>query len=101
MSKEGPIGGPETIRHIARLARLHLTDEEIAGFEPQLNQIVSYFDSIQASVDSLGEEWRSDVIGSPVNERDDLPANFNNLSNALNQAPELAGHSFQVPRIID
>ena len=101
MNNEAPIGGGETIRHIARLAKLALSDQEISDFEKQLNQIVSHFDSVQASIDSLGKDWRPDVIGSPVNERADISCNFSNLTDALAQAPELAGTSFQVPSIIE
>jgi aspartyl-tRNA(Asn)/glutamyl-tRNA(Gln) amidotransferase subunit C len=40
-----PIGA-ETVRHVARLARLSLTDEEAAAFSPQLDAVFEHFERL-------------------------------------------------------
>jgi aspartyl-tRNA(Asn)/glutamyl-tRNA(Gln) amidotransferase subunit C len=40
-----PIGA-DTVRHVARLARLSLTDAEAAAFSPQLNAVFEHFERL-------------------------------------------------------
>lgn len=37
----------EQVQHIAQLARLSLTDDEVTQFQQQLSDILAYFDQIQ------------------------------------------------------
>ena len=46
---------PDQLRHLAKLARLKLTDEEIAVFEPQFEHIFAAFEGLNA-VDVSGVE---------------------------------------------
>jgi aspartyl-tRNA(Asn)/glutamyl-tRNA(Gln) amidotransferase subunit C len=45
----------ETVLHVARLARVHLTDEEVAAYAAQLSDIIAHFDVLQ-TVDTEGVE---------------------------------------------
>ena len=38
----------ETVLHIARLARIDLTDEEVAPYQAQLSEIIGHFDVLNA-----------------------------------------------------
>ncbi len=38
---------PEEVRHIARLARVGLSDDEVARLQSQLSQILDYFQRLQ------------------------------------------------------
>ncbi len=38
---------PDEVRHIARLARLGLTDEDVERFSGQLSSILDYFEELQ------------------------------------------------------
>ena len=88
------------VAYVAELARLELTDEEKAGFQPQLENIVRYVEKI-SSVDVSGVEpmmhgrplvnaFREDVV------RASLPAEV-----ALANAPKRVGDEFLLPKIVE
>ena len=86
--------------YVAELARLELTDEEKAVFQPQLENIVQDVEKI-SSVDVAGVEpmmhgrplvnaFREDVV------RESLPAEV-----ALGNAPARVGDEFLLPKIVE
>lgn len=88
------------VAYVAELARLELTDEEKAVFQPQLENIVQYVEKI-SSVDVAGVEpmmhgrslvnaFREDVV------RTSLPAEV-----ALGNAPARVGDEFLLPKIVE
>lgn len=89
----------EDVRHVARLARLGLTDEEVAALRPQLSDILAY-------AEKVGEVATSDVppMGHPAGLtnvlRDDVPADPLSAEDALSPAPEAEDGRFRVPRIV-
>lgn len=88
----------EQVRHVANLARLGLTDEEIERMGGQLGAILE-------SIDKIGELDLSDVAptANPLNLtnvlRPDEPRGELPREEALSAAPEPAGDLFAVPRI--
>jgi len=52
----------DQVRHIAKLARLELTDEEVKQFGPELTAILSYIDNLQ-KVDTSSTEPLKNVTG--------------------------------------
>ncbi len=52
----------EKVRHIAKLARLHLTDEEVERFGGQLTRILDYV-AILGEVDTDGVAEKNQVTG--------------------------------------
>ncbi len=91
---------PDTVRHIARLARVKVTDAEAASFAPQLARILEY-------VDQLGELDTSDVapLRHPIElfdvTRPDEPAPSLGAEAALRNAPARIDGHFRVPRVLD
>lgn len=53
---------PEQVRHIAKLARLNLKDEEVEKFATELTAILAYVEKLQ-EVDTEGIEALSSVTG--------------------------------------
>jgi aspartyl-tRNA(Asn)/glutamyl-tRNA(Gln) amidotransferase subunit C len=88
----------ETVDAIARLAQLLLTDEERATFATQLEQILSYAESIQA-IDAEGEEAAKPLGGAPLLREDEPRPGFE-ADRALAPAPDAAQGLFRVPRIL-
>lgn len=88
----------EQVRHVANLARLGLTDEEIERMGGQLGAILE-------SIDKIGELDLSDVAptANPLSLtnvlRPDEPRGELPREEALSAAPEPAGDLFAVPRI--
>ncbi|PIZ76713.1 Asp-tRNA(Asn)/Glu-tRNA(Gln) amidotransferase GatCAB subunit C [Candidatus Peregrinibacteria bacterium CG_4_10_14_0_2_um_filter_38_24] len=52
----------EQVRHVAKLARLKLTDEEVKKFAGQLSGVLEYVDILK-EVDTEGVEITSQVTG--------------------------------------
>ena len=88
------------VGYVAELARLELSDEEKAVFQPQLEKIVGYVEKI-SSVDVDGVEpmmhgralvnaFREDVV------RPSLPT-----ETALANAPKRVGDEFLLPKIVE
>ena len=88
----------EQVRHVANLARLGLTDEEVERMGGQL-------DAILESIDRIGELDLTDVppTANPLNLtnvlRPDEPCAELPREEALSIAPDAADDLFAVPRI--
>ena len=89
------------IRHVARLARLALTDEEIATFGPQLGSLMTHVDAL-AKLDTENVAATAQVIPSRNVQREDAirPEIILPRAVALQNAPQVEGPYFRVPRII-
>jgi len=61
----------DQVRHIAKLARLKLTDEEVKQFGPELTAILSYIDTLQ-QVDTSSVEPLKNVTGITNAFREDV-----------------------------
>ena len=88
------------VEHVARLARLHLTDEEVERMRVQLDAILAYIDKL-TSLDVTGVEPTSHAVPLVNVMRDDVPAAGLRQTEALANAPDCAGEFFRVPRIIE
>jgi len=89
----------DEVVHVARLARLALTPEELARFTEQLGAVLEHARDVEA-LDTAGvpptahplplvNVWREDVV-MPSLDRDEV----------LSQAPDVEAHRFRVPRIL-
>jgi aspartyl-tRNA(Asn)/glutamyl-tRNA(Gln) amidotransferase subunit C len=89
------------IRHVARLARLALTDDEIATFAPQLGSLMAHVDAM-AQLDTEHVAATAQVIPSRNVQRYDAirPETMLTREAALANAPQAQGPYFRVPRII-
>ena len=89
------------IRHVARLARLALTDDEIATFGPQLGSLMTHVDAL-ADLDTRDVPATAQVVPSRNVQRDDAirPETILPREAALRNAPQAQGPYFRVPRII-
>ncbi len=58
------------VRHIAKLARLQLSDEEVTKFATELTSILSYIDTLR-EVDTAGIEPTAQVTGAVHRLRED------------------------------
>lgn len=90
------------VRHVARLARLALSEEEEERFAAQLGNVLEYVERLQA-VDVSGVEplgFAGDATAAlPL--REDEPQPCLPREKVLSQAPEQNGEAFLVPRILE
>ena len=90
----------EDVVHVARLARLALTDAELETMREQLNAILSHIDALRA-VDTSGVEPTSHAVPQFNVMREDEPRPCFPVEEMLANAPDRAGDFFRVPRIIE
>jgi len=89
----------EQVAHIARLARLTLTPEDLDRYTQELTQIVAYFDRL-AAVDTGGVEIRSGGrAAGPVFREDKIYPSLS-VDDVLRNAPEKKDTFLIVPRVI-
>jgi aspartyl-tRNA(Asn)/glutamyl-tRNA(Gln) amidotransferase subunit C len=90
---------PEQVRHVAKLARLALSDEKIEKFAPQIEAILEYVAKLNA-VDTSGVEPMAHAL--PIHNvlREDVVGPSLPLEEVLKNAPETDGPFFKVPKVI-
>jgi len=88
------------VEHVARLARLALTDGELERMREQLNGILAYIEKLNA-LQTEGVEPTSHAVPMVNVMRDDAPGPCLPRGEALANAPDRAGEFFRVPRIIE
>jgi aspartyl-tRNA(Asn)/glutamyl-tRNA(Gln) amidotransferase subunit C len=90
----------EEVQHVARLARLALSDEELERMREQLDAILAYIDKLR-QLDVEGVEPTSHAVPLVNVMREDEIAPSLSQESALANAPDRAGEFFRVPRIIE
>jgi aspartyl-tRNA(Asn)/glutamyl-tRNA(Gln) amidotransferase subunit C len=89
----------EEVRHVAKLARLSLNEEEVDPFTRQLNDILVYVEKLQ-EVDTSGVPAMAHVVPVfNVFREDDVTASLPR-DEGLANAPAREEGTFVVPRII-
>ena len=89
----------ETVLHVAGLARLSLSGEEVDTYARQLNAILEYMDQLNA-LDTRGVEPTEHVIPLETPFREDRVVPSLDPEESLRNAPERSGTFFKVPKIL-
>ena len=90
----------EDVEHVAALARLGLTDEEIDLMQGQLNRILEAVGQLQA-VDTSSVGPTAQVIALENVMRDDVARPSMQREAALGNAPQREGPMLRVPVILE
>jgi len=87
------------IEHIAKLARLNLTDEDAKLYSQQLSDILDYVDKLQ-TVDTTGVEETSQVTGLTNIMRNDDIIESGISDELVDCAPDHDNGFIKVPKIL-
>ncbi len=90
----------KAVDHVARLARLDLSEEERSRMEAELTQILEHVEKIQ-SLDLDGVEPTSHALPLRNVMRSDSVGECLSPAEALANAPETEDGRFKVPRILE
>ena len=91
---------PEQVRHIAKLARIAMSDEELERLVPELNAIIGWVEQL-GEVNTDGVEPLTAVIDQKLRLRDDAVTDGNIRDEVLANAPEAQHGFFAVPKVIE
>ena len=90
----------EQVRHIAGLARIAMSDEEIARLAPELNNILGWVEQL-GEVDTDGVEPLATVIDQKMRLREDEVTEGDQRDEILANAPRAEHGFFAVPKVIE
>jgi len=90
----------EAVLHVARLARLELSESELERMRAQLDAILTYIDRLK-ELDVTDVEPTSHAVPRVNVMRDDVVVPCLPQDEALRSAPDRVGEFFRVPRIIE
>ncbi|MFL6736251.1 MAG: Asp-tRNA(Asn)/Glu-tRNA(Gln) amidotransferase subunit GatC [Sphingomonas sp.] len=91
---------PEQVRHIAKLARIALSDDELDRLLPELNNILGWVEQL-SEVDTDGVEPLTAVIDQELRLREDVVTEGNIRDEILANSPEAQLGFFAVPKVIE
>ncbi len=92
---------PIDLRHVARLARLHLSEEEIQFFQTQVAQILSFVETLNEVKGLENVEPTSHPLALSNVFREDQVGQSLSIEAFLKHSPQSKGRFFQVPKIIE
>jgi aspartyl-tRNA(Asn)/glutamyl-tRNA(Gln) amidotransferase subunit C len=91
---------PEQVRHIAKLARIAMSDEDLERLVPELNNILGWVEQL-GEVDTHGVEPLTAVIDQKLRLRDDVVSDGDCRDDVLANAPDAQHGFFAVPKVIE
>jgi aspartyl-tRNA(Asn)/glutamyl-tRNA(Gln) amidotransferase subunit C len=90
----------QQVRHIAKLARIGMSDAEIEALVPELNNILGWVEQL-GEVNTDGVEPLTAVIDQKLRLRDDVVDDGDIRQDVLANAPEAQHGFFAVPKVIE
>jgi aspartyl-tRNA(Asn)/glutamyl-tRNA(Gln) amidotransferase subunit C len=86
----------DQVLHVAKLARLRLSDDEVERMRGELSKILEYVETMN-ELDLEGVEPTSHVVDLTNVFREDVPRDGLDRGTALEQAPDATETGFRVP----
>ena len=89
-----------TVKRIATLARIAITDDDAARLAPELDGILGWIEQL-GEVDTRGVEPMTAVIPNTLRLRDDIVTDGGIRDAVLANAPQAEHGFFTVPKVIE
>ncbi|MER2268650.1 Asp-tRNA(Asn)/Glu-tRNA(Gln) amidotransferase subunit GatC [Methylobacterium oxalidis] len=90
----------QTVRRIAHLARIAVSDEEVAPLQGELNAILAFVEQLGA-VDVADVEPMTSVTPMAMKKREDVITEGGRAQEVVANAPETEDHYFLVPKVVE
>lgn len=90
----------DQVAHLARLAHIQMSDEELATVSGELEQILGHVSAVQAAAGADVPPTSHPIAMYNVF-REDVPAGMLTQEQAVDQAPDAQDGQFKVPAILD
>jgi aspartyl-tRNA(Asn)/glutamyl-tRNA(Gln) amidotransferase subunit C len=89
-----------TVRRIARLARIRVSDEDVPKLEGELNAILHWIEQLN-EVDVSAVEPLTSVVAMKMKMREDEVTDGGYPADIVKNAPRHEDHFFMVPKVIE
>jgi aspartyl-tRNA(Asn)/glutamyl-tRNA(Gln) amidotransferase subunit C len=90
----------DTVRRVARLARIAVADDEVENLKGELNAILAFVEQL-AEVDVAGVEPMTSVTPMAMKMREDTVTDGGIPDAILANAPAHEHHFFLVPKVVE
>ena len=90
----------KTVRRIAHLARIKVTDAEVKGFEGELSGILDWVKMLD-EVNTDGVEPLTSVVAMQLRQRVDAVTNGGKAADVTKNAPLTEDRVFGVPKVVE
>ena len=90
----------DTVRRIARLARLKIEESRVEPMVAELNGILNWVEQLK-EVDIAGIEPMTSAVDHRLKMRDDVVTEPNNADALMVNAPGGEDHFFVVPKVVE
>ncbi|KGF68181.1 glutamyl-tRNA amidotransferase [Hoeflea sp. BAL378] len=89
-----------TVKRVAHLARIAVTEEDAARMEGELNAILGFVEQL-SEVDVEGVEPMTSVTPMAMKKRDDVVTDGAKAEDIVANAPDSTGSFFVVPKVVE
>ena len=89
-----------TVRRIARLARIRISDAEAKGLDKELNGILDWVRQLD-EVDTSSVEPMTRVVPIELRKREDKVIDGDKADDIVKNAPLVEDHYFVVPKVVE
>ncbi len=90
----------DTVRKVATLARLKVTEQELDKYVPQLNNIMGFIEQL-SEVNTDNVEPLPSPVNIPLRLREDKVSDGGNPAAVLGNAPEEMESFYVVPKVVE
>ena len=90
----------DTVRRIAHLARIAVTDAEVPHLQGELNAMLSFVEQL-SEVDVTGVEPMTSVMPMEMKKRTDVVNDGEIPDDIVKNAPATENHFFLVPKVVE
>jgi aspartyl-tRNA(Asn)/glutamyl-tRNA(Gln) amidotransferase subunit C len=91
---------PDTVRRIARLARIRLAERDVAQLQGELGAILGWIEQLN-EVDVSGVDPLANIGAAAMTMREDVVTDGNQMDAVLANAPARSGPFFTVPKVVE
>ena len=89
-----------TVRRIARLARIKVGEDDIPRLESELNSILGWIEML-GEVDTTNVEPLTSVVSQTIKMRDDVVTAGDIAADVTGNAPKSEENFFMVPKVVE
>ena len=96
---------PATVRRIARLARIHVADDEVAKLQDELSGILGWIEQLNevdvTGVEPLTSPGQTGSAQVAQTQREDRVTDGGMAEQVLANAPDRVGQFYTVPKVVE